>query len=150
MLLILAQAGDQKLAIAASEILEVVPLVELQRDAEAPGALAGVMTYRGQRVPVVDLTRLLSRGECARLLSTRIVVIGDGASRPLGLVAERVTDARRWSAPELLPCVGEGDGVFRGMITLPDDQRALVLDLDRLVPADLRERLFAAADSRKA
>ena len=148
MLLLLAQAGDQRLAVLGSAVLEVVPMVEIHRVAGAPGSMAGVIDHRGARIPVIDLTYLLQGRNSAELMSTRIIVVGlsdGGGLRPLGIMAERVTDAMEWPGPDLPPCDAEQEGPFRGQVTLLDDQQALVLDLDSLLPADLLGELFAAA-----
>jgi chemotaxis-related protein WspB len=58
MLFLLFQLGSERYALDASRVVEVVPLLCLQRLPQAPPGVAGVFNYRGQPVPAVDLSQL--------------------------------------------------------------------------------------------
>ena len=59
----------------------------------APAFLAGLLRYRGDAIPVVDLGLLMGGEKAPGRLDTRIVLVEAGAGRGrLGLVAERVED----------------------------------------------------------
>lgn len=87
MLMLLFRVGAEPWAIATSEVREVVPLVTLQgmprkcsdsHPNELSGSdawRAGFMTYRGETVPVVDVSALVSDRAAGQTLSTRIVVV---------------------------------------------------------------------------
>ena len=83
MLMLLFRVGEESWAIAANEVREVLPLVALQAMAQgwSDGAShssywqAGLMNYRDQTLPVVDVSALLSGQAAEQTLNTRIVVI---------------------------------------------------------------------------
>jgi len=143
-------AGAERLAVPVTGVLEVVPAVRLHRPAGAPDWIAGVFRYRGAVTPVIDLPRLAAGSTGAVRLSTRIVLVEfptPGGPRPLGLLAERVTDlgeltpagaeyapATAGDGPDLGPMVADSEGVVR----LPA--------VERLVPAGHRDALFGAGD----
>lgn len=101
MLLLTFTAGDEPYGLDVSGVIEVVPRVELRVVPHAPEHLAGLLSYRGQVVPVVDLGLLLGSSASAGRLSTRIILVrsagvgedgGQEGPRVLGLIAERVID----------------------------------------------------------
>jgi chemotaxis-related protein WspB len=70
MIHLLFSIGNDRYALESSQVVEVVPRVELWQVPKAPAYVAGVFRYRGQLVPVID----------------------NETSHILGLMVERVTD----------------------------------------------------------
>ena len=99
MLFLLFQLGDDRYALDASRVVEVVPLVELRSLPEAPRGVAGLFNYRGQPVPAVALCALTLQRPARECLSTRIIVVRsaspDGSAHLLGLIAEQATGMLR-------------------------------------------------------
>jgi chemotaxis-related protein WspB len=99
MLFLLFQIGAERYALDSRKIVQVLPLVKLNRLPQAPRGVAGVFLYRGSPVPAVDLSDLTLGQPAAELLSTRIIVMdfaGPGAKTyRLGLIAERATEVLR-------------------------------------------------------
>ncbi len=102
MLFILFQLGQDRYALQANHVVEVVPMVALKRLPQAPAGVAGVFNYRGNLVPAVDLSELTLGQPAANRLSTRIVVVNyaasDGRKHLLGLIAEQATETLRTEA----------------------------------------------------
>lgn len=103
MLVLRVRSGEDRYALDARRVIEVVPAVPLRPVAGAPTAVAGVLHYRGRVVPVVDLSRYLGRGPSRAAYSTRIVLLdlGEAPTRAyddredtevLGLIAEHVLE----------------------------------------------------------
>jgi chemotaxis-related protein WspB len=126
MLLLNLIAGGNRFAVDASRVVELVPRVKLRAVPHAPAILAGLLSYRGAVIPVVDLGVLLGGGACLPRLSTRIILVDDApanrddgddetegehgsrAKRPrsprlLGLVAEQVSDLTRANPDRVAP-----------------------------------------------
>src|SRR5262249_14174885 len=99
MLLLTFRAAGDSYAVAAREVVEIVPSIDLRPVPHAPAYLLGMFHYRGTVVPVVDLSVLMGAAPCRRSLDTRIIVVdhpGDGGTRAmLGLLAERVNDLQK-------------------------------------------------------
>jgi chemotaxis-related protein WspB len=163
-------AGGQRYALPTRHVVEVVPAVGLRLVPDVPAAVAGLLHYRGQVLPVVDLARRLGAAPAPRALATRIVVCeredavpvrpgkggaGDaswaanvGRTRPLlGILAADVTrvgtldpDAPGSHAGP----VPEGPSTL-GRVTSDEEGLVQLVTLDGLIGADVLARLDAAA-----
>ena len=102
MLLLLVHIAGQLYCIRATSVLEVIPRVPLQPVPYAPAPLAGLLHYRGDVIPVLDLRTLLADGPSDAFLNTRIVVV-ESSSRRVGLIAERLTETLEIDAGSLAP-----------------------------------------------
>ena len=155
MLFILFQLGRDRYALDAAQVVEVLPLVQVKKIPHAPAGVAGVFTYRGAPVPVLDLSQLaLGRPARARL-STRVLLVhypgAEGAKRLLGLIAEHATETLRRAAAEFVaPGVKAGDAPYLGPVVT--DARGLIqwIAVDKLLPAPVREALFQAVAEASA
>jgi chemotaxis-related protein WspB len=95
MLALAFRAGDLRLALLTTAVVEVSTRRALRPLALAPASVIGLLPFRGTLTPVVDLCRLLLGRDCAPLRSSRIIVIalpGKAGPRLLGLLAEDVLD----------------------------------------------------------
>jgi chemotaxis-related protein WspB len=146
MLFLLFQLGEQRFALEAARVVEVVPLVAMKGLSHAPCGFAGILNYRGQPVPALDLCELTLGRPAAERLGTRVIIIphanGEGAPRLLGLIAENATQilntrpenfvetgVRLKSAPYLGPLLMDPNGPVQW------------LREDRLLSAPMRELL---------
>src|SRR5437762_4729655 len=106
MLFLLLHIGQERYVIEASRIVEVLPLVAVTRLAQAPKGFAGMINYRGQAVPAIDLCELASGSAAGERLSTRIIIVrfqdADQQERFLGLIAEQVTQMLRKNPAEFV------------------------------------------------
>lgn len=147
MLFLLFQLGEDRYALEASRVIEVLPLVELRPLPAAPPGVAGLFNYRGRPLPAVDLCQLTLQRPARERLSTRIIVVPGGgppdAPHLLGLICEQATgllrrDTRDFVSPglalEAAPYLGPVATDAQGMIQW--------LHPDRLLPETVRETLF--------
>jgi chemotaxis-related protein WspB len=77
MLLLTFTAGPNRYAVQAARVVEIIPKVKLHPIPRAPVCLVGLLGYRGNAIPVVDLCMLLDVAPCRDCLSTRIIVVND-------------------------------------------------------------------------
>ena len=119
MLLLTFTAGGERYALDVAGVIELVPRVELRAIPHAPPYLAGLLGYRGEVVPVIDLGLLLGSSASSDRLSTRIILVkslpgdhnqGDEAQvtdprevRLIALIAEQVSDLIEISAEQVVP-----------------------------------------------
>ncbi|MFK8183754.1 MAG: chemotaxis protein CheW [Phormidesmis sp.] len=91
MLMLLFWIGNERWAIAAADIKDVLPLVNLQRLPHSHPTLAGLLNYRGDMIRTLDISNLITGQAAKPIMSTRIVVV-EVAGEPLGLVVERAEE----------------------------------------------------------
>ena len=147
MLVLLFQAGEQRYALDASRIREVMPLVNIRPVPFAPEGVAGVLDYRGAPAPVLDLSALLQHGHARSCLSTRLIVVdypdATGAMRALGLIAERATRTVRWQAADLADCgIASDRAPYLGGVARDADGFVQLIDIGRLLPPAVCQVLF--------
>lgn len=93
MLVVLIEIANKKYALEISNILEIIPLVKINTLSHLPKFLAGVINYRGNIIPVVDLSYLVIGVYSKKLLSSRIIILeGDKENMLYGILAEKVTE----------------------------------------------------------
>lgn len=148
MLHLLINCPGTEALIPAADVAEVVPLVEL-RSAPASGrALAGIMDYRGLALPVYDLGLLLGDTACARLYSTRILILN-------ALPCPAAGEDNRTEAP--LPALAapapsgawNADGVAAGLLAQGVSDTIHLREGD-LLPSPAAPRLDGASSSLPA
>lgn len=147
MLLLVFTAAESRYALPVARIREITPMVVFREIAGAPESVRGLMNYRGDITPVIDLTVLLAGRRSKGLLSTRIIVVDydgtDGETHALGLVAEHVTDTAM-TAPESMqpPGIAVEDAPYLVGAFLDRQGMLQLVDPAKLLPKSLREALF--------
>lgn len=147
MLFLLFELGQDRYALDATRIAEVLPLVRIKQIPQAPRGVAGVFDYRGTPVPVLDLSELALGRPAARRLGTRILLVhypaGAAVTQLLGLIVERATETlRREPADFSEPGLVNEAAPYLGPVT--SDARGLVqrVEVEKLLPQALRDLLF--------
>ncbi len=147
MLFFLLRLDDDRYALDAGRIVEILPLVTVKRIPRAAAGIAGIIDYRGTPVPLVDLNQLALGRPARRRLDTRIVIVDypdrDGTGRLLGLMAERATETMRRDPADFAdPGVG-GDGApYLGPVAADKDGLIQWIEIDRLLTPSVRDELF--------
>ncbi|MDB6154200.1 MAG: cheW-like domain protein, partial [Chthoniobacteraceae bacterium] len=147
MLFLLFYLGQDCYALEAAQVAEVVPFLSIKQIPLAATGVAGMLNYRGEAVPVIDLSVLTLGSPSAVRLSTRIVLVhyadSFGGKRLLGLIAEKVTETVRLErtdfagtgiANRAAPYLGPVAATARGMIQW--------VEVANLLPDSVREILF--------
>ena len=131
----------QTLGVAVKRVREILDLQPLTRLPNAPHDVRGGVDVRGASVPIIDLTSRLGMGYGEDGPETRIVVFeldgGNGASRPVGILADRVRDVRRIDADsiEAAPEMGAGrlePGLIRGL-SRQEGTLVVLIDLEQVL-----------------
>lgn len=146
--------AGQGYAIPSKRVIEVLPLVPARPVPRTPDYILGLFTYRGNLLPLVDLSSLIAGSRPAARLSTRVIVVefsrrGSQASGSeglvrLGLVAENVVSIRSVEGgKQPLTAMELADAPYLGSIVAlegrsgVDAGTAQLIELDRLLPDDL-------------
>lgn len=148
MLFLLFQLGNNRYALEASRVVEVVPLLGMQQLPQAPRGVAGIFNYRGRPVPAVDLG-MLALGQPAREhFSTRIIIVNypddSGTNHLVGLIAERATEMLRKDAKDFVdPGIKLSAAPYLGPILMDGTSVIQLIYEHRLLPEPVRHLLFA-------
>jgi len=143
-LFLLFTLGEQRFALPARAIVEVLPLLPLKRVPHAPAWVGGVFAYRGKVVPVIDV-RALALGEPAvRRTSTRVVLVNYRQGQCLGLVLEHVSETLRCDPAEFKP-YGMNNADARYLGPIREDARGLLqwITVDELLDERAQALLYA-------
>ena len=155
MLMVLFQLNNDRYAVDARYVIEIVPLVIFKSVPHAPEFVAGLFSYHGAMVPVLDLCRLMAQRECRPLLSSRIILLDYGrlagdsvgaGKRILGLLAERVTEVCEKTGAVVASPVDVKAAPYLGDIFYHHDAINQCLKPAALLPEALRETLFVSAE----
>jgi chemotaxis-related protein WspB len=107
-LFLVFRIGNERYALQAIEVAEVLPRLPLKPIARAPAWVAGVFAYRGAVVPVIDLSALTFGEPAQARTSTRLVLVHycpdeTAPAQLLGLILEQATDTLRCNPMEFQP-----------------------------------------------
>ena len=139
MLFVLCQIGVNRYALPASQVVEVLPLVRLMPLPQLAQGVAGVFNYRGQPVPVFDLSQFILGQPAQARVSTRIVLtrqeVSPGSSRTVGFLAEHATTTFRCDPGVLVPqALVSATRPWLGPVFTDAEGMVQTLDLNRLLP----------------
>jgi chemotaxis-related protein WspB len=145
--LLLLGRGDRRFGIPFRRIIEVIPLVELKPLEQTPPQVSGTFEYRGQVLPVIDLTVLLAGHSSEDRMDTRIVVVDVAEQvdeiQMIGRVAERVVDSAVKTPGDFKVAGSRSSRPYLGATTSHDGQSVQVIDVAQVIDAALRELFFS-------
>jgi len=152
MLLLIFQADGQTYGLDTRNVIEVAPYPECTPLPHAPAYVAGLATWRGRTVPVIDLSALIAGTPARPLLSTRLLVVEyatpDGHSHPLGLVAEKAVETIAFEETRREPQkVKIPDAPYLNGTAEHAGRLIQRLALDELLPASVRDLLFPESEA---
>lgn len=146
------QLGEDRYALAARSVVEVLPLRRLKQIPETPDWVAGLLAHRGQMIPVLDLSRrVLGRPALVRS-STRLVLV-HFAVRPgtpdavLGLILEQASNTLRLPDEAFQPTGLEaGQPDYLGPVQSKGTGLIQRIEVNGLLDASMRALLFQAQE----
>ncbi|OEO26775.1 hypothetical protein AX279_08230 [Pseudomonas sp. J237] len=148
-LYLLFRMGDDRYALAAKDIVAILPLPPLKQVAEAPHWVAGLFSYRGQVLPVLDLSARAFARPAELRTSTRLVLVHyrqqQDADEPLltvGLILERVSETRRINDAAFSASPMAGQPEYLGAVQPAVDGVLQKITVEQLLDADLRAFLL--------
>jgi chemotaxis-related protein WspB len=146
MLFLKFRIGSEGYALDATQIAEVLPLLEITRVPLAPVGVAGLINYRGRSVPVVDLSELML-GEPALLnISTRLILVRYG-EHLLGLIAEQATEMMQRDPGSFADTGIASDAApYLGPVTRDGGRLVRWIEVQKLLPPAVSGVLFRQAE----
>jgi chemotaxis-related protein WspB len=148
-LFLLLRLGADRYAIDADCVIEVLPVVRLKSIPCAPTGVAGMMSFRGSAIPVVDLGIIAFGTPTPPRMMTRIVVVryepaSQGAgSGLLGLIVPEVMETAHFDTSRFDPVgIRNERAQYLGAVLTTDDGVLQQLSIPALLNEELRSALF--------
>jgi chemotaxis-related protein WspB len=146
MLFLLFQIGQGRYAIEATRVVEVLPLMRVDHLPQAPAGMAGVVCYRGEALPVIDLSWVILKRPAEQKLSTRILVVNCAGGRKMGVIAERANATLKRERSDFKETGVVLEGVpYLGPVTRDEHGFVLWVDPDQLASSALPAQTVEAA-----
>ncbi len=141
--------GNERYALKATEVAEVLPRLPLKPIAHAPSWVAGIFAHRARMVPVIDLSALTFGTPAQARTSTRLVLVSYQPEtwlepRWLGLILEQATDTLRCDPADFQPYgLDNRQAPYLGPVR--EDERGLMqwIGVADLLTDEVRALLFA-------
>ena len=151
MKVLLFHIGRDRYGLPLAGIARVLPLLELKQLPLTPDYVAGLMDLHGTPVPVIDLSRLAGLPAAAAQFDTRIVIVdyrapGGETMHALGLLASQVRGIAHID-PQGLEDSGVATAPFLGQVASDADGIVQLVELEQLLPPDVRALLFPSASA---
>jgi purine-binding chemotaxis protein CheW len=142
--LLLFEIDDQRFALRAEAVVEVVRAVEITPLAGAPGVVLGIIDLRGQIVPVFDLRKRFGRAQ-REVDPADHFIIARAARRTVALHVDHARDLIDVDASAIAPLANTVHAAphVAGVATLADGL-AVIQDLDAFLSAVEADSLDAA------
>ena len=148
-LYLVIRLGTDRYAIDSSLVEEVVSLVRLKALPGAPMGVAGIMNYRADAVPVIDLNLVALGAPTPPRIATRIVVVrhapeGEGGpSELLGLLVPEATETRRIDDDDFVDAGVATDGAaYLGPVLATPEGVIQRVSVGALLTDELRDALL--------
>ncbi len=144
MVLIVFQAGKERFGLDAADVVEMAPPAAPRTLPHAPSYVAGLLNYRGETVPVIDVSALLTGVPAPLLMSTRLILTRY-RGRLLGLLVERAVETTACDTADIQPMpVAVEDAAYLGPVLLDGTGSIQKITVSELLSAPVRELLFPA------
>jgi len=155
MLFLVFRLGSDRYAIEATQVVEVLPLVNWKCVPRAPAGVAGIIDYHGAPVPLIDLTQMALGKPSRKWMSTRIIVVNyrrdsSDQTHVLGLMAEQAIETIRRAEEEF-----ENSGLtvtespYLGSVTTDPAGTIQRIEIKDLLSEGVRSRLFLGQSGRE-
>ncbi len=147
MLLVTFTIGEERYAMRTDAVVEITPVVRMKQLPLSDAYVAGIFSYRGTPVPVIDLCQLFEQRPSLTRMSTRIILVrhtaASATSHVLGLIAEQVNGTIHRREDELVPSgVTVAAAPFLEGICSDADGLIQLVDHNRMLPDSVLARLF--------
>jgi len=146
MLFLFFETSAGRYALDSQNIVEIIPLVRIKKMPAVPLFVAGIINFRGEPVPVIDLCALASGVPCKPLYSTRIILVHYPLAdqvKIVGLIAERATDVAKGSKTGRAAGILIRDDATRLRADKTDNEEMVQwFDIPRMIPEDIVRSLF--------
>ncbi len=127
--------NNERYAIELTRIKEIIKITQITKVPHTPHYVAGIISLRGNIVPVYRLSRILSL-ENEQNGANRTLVVQNNAGEPIGLIVDKIHHVVRFNKDQIEPppaTVATTGKEFITGIGWEDGKMIILLDLDAVV-----------------
>lgn len=124
--------ADEYYGMDIAKVEGIIKMQTITSVAKAPDYVEGVVTLRGEVLPVIDLRELFAVDAAEETLETRIIVVDMGAKK-VGLIVDSVTEVMHISEEAIeppSPIVASAETAFIKGIAKIEDKLIILVNLD--------------------
>lgn len=137
--------GPDRYALPAKAVREVLPLQRLKQVPEAPRWVAGLLSYRGQIIPVLDLCQRVFGRPARPSINTRLVLLQYTPTQTLGVILEQASQVLRLPAEAQQTMGLDAGGAYLGAVQAQGAGNVIQrISIAGLLPPDVARLLFPA------
>ena len=146
MLFLIFKIDDEKYAIPAKQVAEIIDLVKFTKIPQSPDFVSGLMNYRGNVLPVIDLPNLFLKRVFKPMLSTRIVLMNFIIKKHtfvLGIIVENLTETIMFEKKDIKKSGLNFDFIpYLGKVISNNGEIIHLLEIEKVLPEELKASLF--------
>ena len=146
MLFMQFKVNDNRYLLDVKDIVEIIPFANLKRILKAPAYVAGLLNYRGDAVPVIDVCYLMNNKPSEPKLSSRIAMVNykdDNHSVCIGLLIEHLTETVRYNEDDFSdPGITLEESPYLGKVVIDDNHIIQLVNIREIVPKEAHDMLF--------
>ena len=151
MLILTMNIGKERYGINTDQVTEVIPLINLDQIPMVDKIISGIFNYRSKPAPVIDLCQFFENRTCTKNQGSRIIIIepetDNSNSRPIGLIAERVTEVLKCNNNLISSGIKSETTPFLGEIFKNNNDMIQLIDTRHILPVSIAKQIFVDDES---
>ena len=129
---------DDIFGISVNNIIEIIPMVKVKSLPHSPEILLGIINYRGEIIPLFDISTIIKNRKSQYLLSTRIIILNNenpqSKLKYIAFLAEQVTETIEYNKENLKdPGVTLSNADYLGNLLLINNKSVQLINISKLV-----------------
>ncbi len=128
--------------ISVKNIIEIIPLVKIKKVPHSPESLIGLINYRGDIIPLFDISEIIKSRKSKYLLSTRIIIlnndINDSKLKYVAFLAEQVTETVEYIKENLRdPGISIANADYLGKLLMINNKSIQLINISKLINSEI-------------
>ena len=140
-------------AIPASRVERVVPFVSLTPLPKAPACVRGMLNYRREAVPVLDVAMILGKVPTQSVLSSRLLLTQSftaprsASSKLMALLVPSAVETQSFESEQFISSgIKVADADSLGLVVSYQDRLVQIIEIEKLVPESIKQALIAGQE----
>ena len=136
---VIFRLGETEFGVEINQVLRIVRLMRITRVPRAPHFLEGLINYRGQVVPVVDLKKRLALDTGKPYDDKARILIVELEDQQIGMLVDAVAGISRLPDEIIEPppeMVAQVNGVYLSGVAHEEERIVVLLDLSKVLTVE--------------